>query len=115
MVTGQVVDTITNIKTVKLFAHANHEERAAIDAVKTFRERALDYGSLAAAFRICLISVAGMVPVLLIGGTLWFWSRGGATPGDVVAAGAISMGAFLIWGRLFPVCSLFRRHMFPCP
>lgn len=91
MVTGQVVDTITNIKTVKLFAHANHEERAAIDAVREFRERALDYGSLAAAFRICLISVAGMVPVLLIGGTLWFWSRGVASPGDVVAAGAISI------------------------
>ena len=91
MVTGQVVDTITNIKTVKLFAHANHEERAATDAVREFRERALDYGSLAAAFRICLISVAGMVPVLLIGGTLWFWSRGVASPGDVVAAAAISI------------------------
>ena len=91
MVTGQVVDTITNIKTVKLFAHANHEERAAIDAVRAFRERALDYGSLAVSFRICLITVAGMVPVLLIGGTLWFWSRGVASPGDVVAAGAISI------------------------
>ena len=91
MVTGQVVDTITNIKTVKLFAHASHEERAATDAVREFRERALDYGSLAAFFRICLITVAGMVPVLLIGGTLWFWSRGVASPGDVVAAGAISI------------------------
>lgn len=91
MVTGQIVDTITNIKTVKLFAHANHEERAAIDAVREFRERALDYGSLAAAFRICLITVAGLVPVLLIGGTLWFWSRGVASPGDVVAAGAIAI------------------------
>ena len=91
MVTGQVVDTITNIKTVKLFAHASHEERAATDAVREFRERALDYGSLAAFFRICLITVAGMVPVLLIGGTLWFWSRGAASPGDVVAAGAISI------------------------
>ena len=76
---------------MKLFAHANHEERAAIDAVSVFRERALDYGSLAAAFRICLITVAGMVPVLLIGGTLWFWSRGVASPGDVVAAAAISI------------------------
>ena len=41
MVTGQVVDTITNIKTVKLFAHAGHEESAAIDAVASFRERLL--------------------------------------------------------------------------
>ena len=44
MVTGQVVDTITNIKTVKLFAHAEHEDRAALGAMGTFRERALDFG-----------------------------------------------------------------------
>jgi ATP-binding cassette subfamily B protein len=30
MVTGQVVDTITNIKTVKLFAHAAFEDRVAL-------------------------------------------------------------------------------------
>ena len=35
MVSGQVVDTITNIKTVKLFAHAEHEDRAAL---KRFEE-----------------------------------------------------------------------------
>ena len=29
MVTGQVVDTVTNIKTVKLFAHDRHEDQAA--------------------------------------------------------------------------------------
>jgi len=91
MVTGQVVDTITNIKTVKLFAHADYEENAAIDSVRGFRERALDYGALAAAFRFCLIAVAGVVPVILISGTLWFWTKGTASPGDVVAAGAISI------------------------
>jgi len=34
MVTGQVVDTITNIKTVKLFAHDAFEDRAATDAME---------------------------------------------------------------------------------
>ena len=91
MVTGQVVDTITNVKTVKLFAHADHEENAAVDAVAEFRERALDYGAVAASFRFCLMAVAGMVPVILIGGSLWFWSNGAASPGDIVAAGAISI------------------------
>lgn len=91
MVTGQVVDTVTNIKTVKLFAHADHEEHAALDAISQFRERVLDYGVIAASFRFCLMAMAGMVPVMLIGGTLWVWSRGGASPGDVAAAGAISI------------------------
>ena len=91
MVTGQVVDTVTNIKTVKLFAHADHEEHEALDAIGFFRERVLDYGVIAAAFRFCLMAVAGMVPVMLIGGTLWFWTLGQASPGDIAAAGAISI------------------------
>ena len=33
---GQVVDTITNIKTVKLFAHADHEDRAALGAMDVY-------------------------------------------------------------------------------
>ena len=91
MVTGQIVDTITNVKTVKLFAHDSHEESAATEAVRSFRERALDYGVIAATFRFCLMAVAGMVPVMLIGGTLWFWSVGSASAGDIAAAGAISI------------------------
>jgi ATP-binding cassette, subfamily B, bacterial len=33
VVTGQVVDTITNIATVKLFSHGRHEDEAALDAL----------------------------------------------------------------------------------
>lgn len=91
MVTGQVVDTITNMRTVKLFAHADFEEGAALGAIRSFRERVLDYGVIAAAFRFCLMAVAGMVPVMLIGGTLFFWTKGQASAGDIAAAGAIAI------------------------
>ncbi|MBC7139632.1 MAG: ABC transporter ATP-binding protein [Defluviimonas sp.] len=91
MVTGQVVDTITNIKTVKLFAHAEHEDRAALSAMAGFRERALDFGYVSAAFRFCLMALSGVLPVLLIGGAILLWSRGGATAGDIAASGAISI------------------------
>lgn len=91
MVSGQVVDTITNIKTVKLFAHADHEDRAAIGAISEFRDRALDFGILSAGFRLTLMMVAGLLPVALIGGTLWLWSIGLATAGDIAAAGTISI------------------------
>ncbi|MGJ8627222.1 MAG: ABC transporter ATP-binding protein [Sulfitobacter sp.] len=91
MVSGQIVDTITNIKTVKLFAHAEHEDRAALGAMKTFRARALEFGYLAAGFRLALMSLAGLLPVLLLGGTVLLWQRGLATEGDIVAAGAISI------------------------
>ena len=91
MVSGQVVDTITNIKTVKLFAHAEHEDRAALGAMQTYRERAAEFGWLASGFRLSLMTAAGILPVLLIGATLWLWSRGAASPGDIAASGAISI------------------------
>ena len=91
LVSGQVVDTITNIKTVKLFAHDDHEDRAALGAMESFRKRALEYGYLAAGFRFSLMSLAGVLPVLLIGATVYLWQRGMATEGDIAAAGAISI------------------------
>ncbi|MBT0957672.1 ABC transporter ATP-binding protein [Alphaproteobacteria bacterium KMM 3653] len=91
MVTGQVVDTITNIKTVKLFAHAAHEDRAALSAMKTFRERAIEFGWMATFFRGSLMTLAGALPVLLIGGTLWLWTHGAATAGEIAASGVVSI------------------------
>ena len=91
MVSGQVVDTITNIKTVKLFAHDDHEDRAALGAMESFRNRALEFGYLSAGFRFALMSLAGILPVLLIGATVLLWQRGLATAGDIAAAGAISI------------------------
>lgn len=91
LVSGQVVDTITNIKTVKLFAHDDHEDRAALDAMQSFRKRSLDYGWLAAGFRFSLMSLAGILPVLLIGATVFLWQRNMASAGDIAAAGAISI------------------------
>ncbi|MHC0052062.1 ABC transporter ATP-binding protein [Actibacterium sp. D379-3] len=90
-VSGQVVDTITNIKTVKLFAHAAHEDRAALNAMARFREKALSFGYISTSFRFALMTVAGVLPVLLIGGALLLWSRGAATAGDIAAAGSVAI------------------------
>ncbi|OJH45588.1 ABC transporter ATP-binding protein [Paracoccus sp. SM22M-07] len=90
-VTGQVVDTITNIKTVKLFAHDRHEDQVALGAMAGFRERALDFGVVSTWFRLSLMIVAGVLPVILVGGTIILWRQGAATVGDVAASGAIAM------------------------
>ena len=91
MVTGQIVDTVTNIKTVKLFAHDDHEDRAALTAMSAFRDYSLDYGLIAAWFRFCLNGLAGILPVIMVGGSLWFWNTGNISAGDIAAAGAISL------------------------
>jgi ATP-binding cassette subfamily B protein len=90
-VSGQIVDTITNIKTVKLFAHADHEDREALTAMGSYRGKALVFGRLAAGFRFWLMSLAGVLPVLLVGAVLYLWSRGLASPGDIATAGAVSI------------------------
>ncbi|MFQ1700350.1 ABC transporter ATP-binding protein [Loktanella agnita] len=91
MVTGQVVDTITNIKTVKLFAHDDHEDRAAIDAMENYWGTAVNYGWMSASFRFWLMALGGLLPILLVGTTLYFWTTGAATAGDIAAAGAIAL------------------------
>ena len=91
MVTGQVVDTVTNIKTVKLFGHMDHEDRTALESMGKFREKALDFGEISAAFRFFLMANAGLLPVILIGGAVFLWTRGAATPGDIAASGAVSL------------------------
>jgi len=111
MITGQVVDTITNIKTVKLFASAGYEDQAALGAMETFRDRAIDFGRLNTWFRLSLTIVSGILPVVLVGGAVMMWQQGQATPGDVAASGAIavrlaqmtgwvSMALMGIWGSI---------------
>ncbi|WP_170550266.1 ABC transporter ATP-binding protein [Ruegeria atlantica] len=91
MVSGQVVDTITNIKTVKLFAHSAFEDQAARNSMVDLREKMLAFGALSANFRFILMVLAGVLPVLLLGATLLLWRNGIATAGDIVAAGAVSI------------------------
>ncbi|MSU89540.1 ATP-binding cassette domain-containing protein [Rhodobacteraceae bacterium 2CG4] len=89
-VTGQLVDTLTNMKTVKLFAHTAREEDAARLSIGRYRGAALDFGRLSTRFRVSLNVIAGALPVLMIGGALMLWQAGAATAGEIATAGIIS-------------------------
>lgn len=90
VVTGQIVDTITNITTVKLFAHGAAEEKATDDALASFRESGVAWAGNVVTFRLCIFTLAGVLPTALIGLSLWLWGQGAATMGDVAAAGLVS-------------------------
>ena len=108
MVTGQIVDTVTNMKTVKLFAHSTYEDRVALEAMAGFREKAIAYGYISSWFRFVLSAIAGVLPVLLVGGTLWLWSTGQASAGDIAAAGTISFRLSQMTGWVsFSLMSIF--------
>jgi len=91
MVSGQVVDTVTNIKTVKLFAHQDHEDGAALAEMRRFRGTAFEFGKVSAGFRLVLMMLAGVLPVLLVGAMLVLWTHGAATAGEIAATGAIAI------------------------
>ena len=89
-VTGQLVDTLTNMKTVKLFAHTDREGAAAHAAIDGYREAALGFGRMAVGFRAVLNTLAGALPVLMIGGSLFLWQAGLVSAGEIATAGIIS-------------------------
>ncbi|MBE3638237.1 ABC transporter ATP-binding protein [Mangrovicoccus algicola] len=90
MVTGQIVDTITNITTVKLFAHGSSEEAATEQSLSGYREASVAWASVVVMFRLCIFVLAGVLPTVLIGLSLYLWSQGTASAGDIAAAGLVS-------------------------
>ena len=89
-VTGQIVDTVTNIVTVKLFALGRFEDDATRTALARYRESGVDWAGQVVTFRAWIFALAGALPALLIGLSLWLWGQGMATAGDVAAAGLVS-------------------------
>ena len=87
---GQLVDSLSHMATVKLFAHAGREEEAARRALARYRERALAFGRLVWQFRSALALLSGLLPAGLIGLALWLWQAGEAGPGTIAMAALLS-------------------------
>ncbi len=81
IVTGQIVDTITNMATVKLFAHGDAEEVATNEALAGYREAGISWAATVVTFRLFIFTLAGVLPVALIGLALWLWSFGSSSTG----------------------------------
>jgi ATP-binding cassette subfamily B multidrug efflux pump len=86
---GRIVDSYTNIQTVKLFAHAEREEEYAREALEDFR---WTFARQARFYTWVTIALAGLSVVLIggvIGYALWLWSAGAISVGAVAAAAAL--------------------------
>jgi ATP-binding cassette subfamily B protein len=105
---GQLVDSLSHMATVKLFAHAGREEAAATSALGRFREAALAFGRTVQAFRAGLAILGGVLPVLLIGTALALWSVEAVSVGAIATAGflALRLGQMSGWVS-FTAMSIF--------
>ncbi len=90
-VTGRVVDSYSNIQSVKMFAHHDLELTFAKEAIEhardTFRAEMRIYTIMDA----CLTFLNGLLIIGCVGWAIWLWQAGSASIGVVAAATAIAL------------------------
>ncbi len=84
--TGRIVDSYTNILTVKLFARAEDEDRFVRDGVDAQSEAYMALMRTHTRLSACLAALNATMVVTLGGLSLWLWSRGQVGLGTVATA-----------------------------
>ncbi|MGR3435626.1 MAG: ABC transporter ATP-binding protein [Shimia sp.] len=100
--TGRVVDSYTNINSVKLFAQGRQEEAYAHEAIEHTRRTFQVEMRIFTTMEIVLTLLNGLLIVAVVGWGLWLWSAGAATIGVVAAAAALclrmnAMTGWIMW------------------
>ncbi len=88
--TGRIVDSYTNILTVKLFAHTDGEDRYARDAVEDHRVKFLSQLRLLTWLELVQWVLNGILIAGTTGMALWLWSQ------NLVTLGAIAVATGLV-------------------
>ncbi len=83
LVTGRVVDTYTNMPTVKLFAHASREDDYAKEGMGWMLQSVYDSMRVATRMNIALNALNGGVLTATAAIAIWLWSKGAITVGAI--------------------------------
>jgi len=100
--TGRIVDSYTNMATVKLFAHTDREDEYAREGLAEHLRRYEAQLRLNTTMELVLWTLNGAVLVGTTGLALWLWSRGLVTIGSIaVVTGLIirlmNMSGWFMW------------------
>ena len=91
MMTGRVVDSYTNIATVKLFSHAGREEAYAKDAMNIFLETVHEQMRKVTNFQVLVYSY-NCTALFVVGGlSIWFWLDSAISIGAIAIAIGLAM------------------------
>jgi ATP-binding cassette, subfamily B, multidrug efflux pump len=101
-VTGRVVDSYSNIHSVKLFAHQDSELNYAKEAIEKSRQTFQTEMRIVTKMDMALTFLNGLMIIGVGGLAMWFWVGGTATIGVVAAAVALvlrihSMTYWIMW------------------
>ncbi|RVT83478.1 ABC transporter ATP-binding protein [Rhodobacteraceae bacterium CCMM004] len=110
-VTGRIVDSYTNIHSVKLFAHRAMEEDYAREAIEESRRTFLVEMRIFTAMDVMLTALNGLLIVGVVGWALALWMGGTATVGIVAAATAVALRISAMTGWIMWALSSFFRNL----
>ena len=96
--TGQIVDTISNISIVKLFANVKYEDQAALGAFVKLKKSLQAYGKELVRFRASMVVFASSIFLFVMAICLFLWVYGVISPGSVVAAGSVALRIMMMAG-----------------
>ena len=108
---GQIVDTYTNIHSVKLFAHQNQELNSAKSAIEKTRQTFAREMRLYTIMDFGLNILNGLLTTSLIGMSLYLWYIGEATAGTISAASALAIRLNAMTGWIMWAISSFFREL----
>ncbi|MBK8085979.1 MAG: ABC transporter ATP-binding protein [Devosia sp.] len=102
LMTGRIVDSYTNIATVKLFSHSRREESYALEAMDEFMGTVHRQMRMVTVLQVVITTMNNVLlaAVVAIGITLWL--NGAMTPGAIAVAAALvlrfqGMSQWVMW------------------
>lgn len=111
VVTGRVVDSYTNIHSVKMFAHHDSEIDYAKDAIENARVTFQREMRLYTLMDVVLMLLNGVLIVGVVGWSIWLWGMGTATIGVVAVATSLTLRLNAMSGWIMWAISNFFREL----
>ena len=110
-VTGRVVDSYSNIHSVKMFAHHDLELEQAREVIETSRKTFQREMRIFTVMDVSLIVVNGLLIVGVVGLALGLWIQGLASVGVVAAATALTLRLNAMTGWIMWALTSFFREL----
>ncbi|MFA5955657.1 ABC transporter ATP-binding protein [Hyphomicrobium sp.] len=102
MLIGRIVDSYTNIMTVKLFAHAEREDAYAREALTEQMQKWQASLSLVTGMQVVLYILNGFLLVVTTGTAIWLWTLHHVSVGDIAVVSGlviriVTMSGWVMW------------------
>jgi ATP-binding cassette subfamily B multidrug efflux pump len=108
---GRVVDSYTNIHSVKMFAHEDYEITYAKEAIENNRRKFIREMRIYSVMDLNLMVLNGLLIIGVVGWAVLLWVQGSASAGIVAAAAALVLRLNAMTGWIMWAITSFFREM----